>query len=154
MSRKPSKNPQNRPQRRALRLALIVGGILATIILVLAVLLGIAVYTTKSSLPDFDKLKASPNGQTIRVHSNDGTVIVNMGPGYGRWIPYNDIPKSMTQAMIATEDRRFRYHIGVDPVGMMRAVGVAIIHHGQGKRWQGASTITQQLARNVFLTNN
>ncbi|MFT9179153.1 MAG: PBP1A family penicillin-binding protein [Zymomonas mobilis] len=154
MSRKPSKNPQNRPQRKALRLVLIVGGILATIILVLAVLLGIAVYTTKSSLPDFDKLKASPNGQTIRVHSNDGTVIVNMGPGYGRWIPYNDIPKSMTQAMIATEDRRFRYHIGVDPVGMMRAVGVAIIHHGQGKRWQGASTITQQLARNVFLTNN
>ncbi|AEI37620.1 transglycosylase domain-containing protein [Zymomonas mobilis] len=156
MSRSFSKRPTSprRSKRKILHSFLIAGGILGAVVIALAVLLGIAVYTTKSTLPDFDKLKASPNGQTIRVHANDGTVIVNMGPGYGRWIPYNEIPKSMTEAMIATEDRRFRYHLGVDPIGMLRAVGIAVLHHGQGRRWQGASTITQQLARNVFLTNN
>ena len=113
----------------------------------------IAVYVAKAQLPSFDQLKSSPNGQMIRVHAADGTVIVSLGPSYGEWLSYDRIPAVMRDAMIATEDRRFRSHIGVDPVGVARAVKLAFQHHGDDKRLQGASTITQQVARTVFLSN-
>src|SRR3546814_17168068 len=60
----------------------------------------------------------------------------------------------MQDAMVAVEDRRFRYHPGVDPVGMARAAVLAVQNYGTGRRMQGASTITQQLARNIFLSNS
>src|SRR3546814_19537292 len=60
----------------------------------------------------------------------------------------------MEDAMVAGEDRRFRYHPGVDPVGLARAGVFAVENYGSGRRMQGASTITQQLARNVFLSNS
>src|SRR3546814_9994083 len=60
----------------------------------------------------------------------------------------------MQDARVAVEDRRFRYHPGVDPVGMARAAGLAVQNYGTGRRMQGASTITQQLARNIFLSNS
>jgi len=113
----------------------------------------IAVYVAKAQLPSFDELKSSPNGQMIRVHAADGTVIVSIGPSYGEWLSYDRIPAVMRDAMVATEDRRFRSHIGVDPVGVARAVKLAFQHHGDDKRLQGASTITQQVARTVFLSN-
>jgi penicillin-binding protein 1A len=113
----------------------------------------IAVYVAKAQLPSFDQLKSSPNGQMIRVHAADGTVIVSLGPSYGEWLTYDRIPTVMRDAMIATEDRRFRSHIGVDPVGVARAIKLAFQHHGDEKRLQGASTITQQVARTVFLSN-
>ena len=87
----------------------------------------------------------------IRVHAIDGTVLVSIGPSYGEWLSIEQIPGTMKSAMVAVEDRRFRSHIGVDPIGIMRSVQVRIT----GGTWrQGGSTITQQLARNVFLTNN
>ena len=113
----------------------------------------IAVYVAKAQLPSFDELKSSPNGQMIRVHAADGTVIVSIGPSYGEWLSYDRIPAVMRDAMVATEDRRFRSHIGIDPVGVARAVKLAFQHHGDDKRLQGASTITQQVARTVFLSN-
>ncbi|MBV8908924.1 MAG: PBP1A family penicillin-binding protein, partial [Sphingomonas sp.] len=61
------------------------------------------------------------------------------------------IPPEMRAALISTEDRRFRSHIGVDPIGLVRAVGAAVV---KGRRVSATSTITQQLARNIFLTNN
>ena len=54
--------------------------------------LAIAVYVAMSQLPSFDSLKSSPNGQMIRVHAADGTVIVSMGPSFGEWLPYSQIP--------------------------------------------------------------
>jgi penicillin-binding protein 1A len=65
---------------------LIGGGSLA---LLAFIALLIAVYSTKSSLPSFDELKSSPNGQMIRVHAADGTVLVSLGPSYGEWIKYD-----------------------------------------------------------------
>ncbi|UIJ45706.1 PBP1A family penicillin-binding protein [Sphingomonas cannabina] len=115
--------------------------------------LAIAVYTARASLPSFDELKSSPNGQMIRVHAADGTVIVSLGPSYGEWIPYSQIPKVMRDAMVSVEDRRFRSHIGVDPVGMARAIKFGIENRNNGRRLQGASTITQQVARTIFLSN-
>ena len=112
--------------------------------------LAIAVYVAMSQLPSFDSLKSSPNGQMIRVHAADGTVIVSMGPSFGEWLPYGQIPKVMRDATVSVEDRRFRSHIGVDPVGVARSVKV---RYDRGHWTQGGSTITQQLARTVFLNN-
>jgi len=113
-----------------------------------------AVIVAMQSLPSYNSLKSSPNGQMIRVHAADGSVIVSMGPSFGRWLSHDEIPQVMKTAMVAVEDKRFQYHPGVDPVGMARAAVFAIRHRGTGRRMQGASTITQQVARNIFLNNN
>lgn len=112
-----------------------------------------AVYVAKAQLPSFDELKSSPNGQTIRVHAADGTVIVSLGPSYGDWLPYDRIPAVMRDATVSVEDRRFRSHPGVDPVALLRITRFAIVNRGNGRRLQGASTITQQVARTIFLSN-
>ena len=112
--------------------------------------LAIAVYVARSKLPSFEELKSSPNGQMIRVHAADGTVIVSLGPSYGEWLPYSRIPLVMRDATVSVEDRRFRSHIGIDPIGVARSVKV---RYERGRWVQGGSTITQQLARNVFLNN-
>ena len=125
----------------------------AALTLVGLLALAIAVYTARASLPSFDELKSSPNGQMIRVHAADGTVLVSLGPSYGEWIPYRNIPLVMRQAMVSVEDRRFRSHWGVDPIGIARSVKYAFERRGTGRRLQGASTITQQVARTVFLSN-
>ncbi|QHL90061.1 PBP1A family penicillin-binding protein [Sphingomonas changnyeongensis] len=110
----------------------------------------VAVYLQASTLPSFSELKSSPNGQMIRVRAADGTVLVSLGPSYGEWLPYDQIPQVMKDAMVSVEDRRFRYHPGVDPIGIARSAMVRV----QRGRWvQGGSTITQQLARNLFLSN-
>ncbi|BCI71538.1 penicillin-binding, 1A family protein [Sphingomonas sp. S17] len=112
--------------------------------------LAIAVFVAKSQLPSFEELKSSPNGQMIRVHAVDGTVIVSLGPSYGEWLSYDKIPKVMRDATVAVEDRRFREHPGVDPIGIARSVEVRL----EKGRWkQGGSTITQQITRTIFLNN-
>ena len=123
---------------------LLFGGVAAGIALVIAVLIAMA------SLPDFSELKSSPNGQTIRVHALDGTVLVALGPSYGQWLSGGQIPGVMKDAMVAVEDRRFYQHPGVDPIGIARSLKVRLT---TGHWSQGGSTITQQLARNVFLTS-
>ncbi len=115
-------------------------------LIVLAVAAGFAY----STLPAYEKLKESPNGQMIRVHAADGTVIVSLGPSFGTWLNYRDIPPIMRDAMVSVEDKRFRYHPGVDPIGIARSFWVRF---QSGHFRQGGSTITQQLARNVFLTS-
>ena len=141
------RSPRRSPWRRRLVVSLqvLVGlGVLSLIGL------AIAVYVTASQLPGFDELKSSPNGQMIRVHAADGSVIVSLGPSYGEWLPYGRIPAVMRDATISVEDRRFRRHPGVDPIGVARSVEIRM----QRGRWvQGGSTITQQLARNVFLSS-
>ena len=108
-----------------------------------------AVVFTMQSLPGFDTLKKSPNGQPVEIRGDDGTVLASFGPSYGEWLPYAEIPATMKNAMIAVEDRRFWYHPGIDPIGIVRAFTVNTL---SGNKAQGASTITQQLARNLFLT--
>ena len=114
--------------------------------------LGIAVAVAMTQLPGYEQLtRRSDLGQMARVRAADGTLLVSLGPSFGRWLSYDEIPATMRTAMIAVEDRRFRSHLGVDPIGMARSVKVRL----ETGRWrQGGSTITQQLARNIFLTNS
>src|SRR5687768_6653769 len=112
----------------------------------------VAVAVAVTQLPDYEKLSQRADlGQMVRVRAADGTLLVSLGPSFGRWLPYDDIPPTMRAAMIAVEDRRFRSHIGVDPVGVARSFKVRF---ETGAWRQGGSTITQQLARNLFLTNS
>jgi penicillin-binding protein 1A len=118
------------------------------LLMILVILVGVAY----SQLPSYGELATRSNlGQTIRVRAANGTVLVSMGPTFGEWLTYDQIPTEMRAAMIAVEDRRFRSHIGVDPIGIGRAVTSALL---EGHRVRATSTITQQLARNIFLTNN
>ncbi|HEY5712254.1 MAG TPA: PBP1A family penicillin-binding protein [Allosphingosinicella sp.] len=114
--------------------------------------LAVAVSVAVSQLPSYaDLTRRNDLGQMIRVRAADGTIIHTMGPSFGQWLRYEQIPPVMRDAMVAVEDRRFRSHPGVDPIGMARALTVRI---SQGHWRQGGSTITQQLARNIFLTND
>ncbi len=116
------------------------------------VLLTVLVGVAYSQLPSYSELeKRSDLGQMVRVRAANGTVLVSLGPSFGRWLPYDQIPDEMRAAMIAVEDRRFRGHIGIDPIGIGRAVTSSVVN---GHRIRATSTITQQLARNIFLTNN
>ncbi|MGI8931382.1 MAG: transglycosylase domain-containing protein [Sphingomicrobium sp.] len=116
------------------------------------VALGIAVAVAMTQLPDYSQLtRRSDLGQMVRVRAADGTLLVSLGPSFGRWLPYDEIPPTMRTAMIAVEDKRFRSHIGVDPIGVARSFKVRF---ETGSWRQGGSTITQQLARNIFLTNS
>jgi penicillin-binding protein 1A len=115
------------------------------------VALAIAVAVAWSTLPSYEELKLSPNGQMIRVRAADGTVIISLGPSFGAWLPYDAIPDVMTDAIVSIEDRRYRWHPGVDPLGVARSL---VVRAQKGHFTQGGSTITQQLARNVFLTND
>ena len=112
----------------------------------------VAVAVATAYLPSYSDLsKRSDLGQMIRVRAANGAVLVSLGPSFGQWLPYSQIPPEMRAAMISVEDKRFRGHLGVDPIGIARSVKVRI---DTGSWRQGGSTITQQLARNIFLTNS
>ncbi|WP_267347960.1 PBP1A family penicillin-binding protein [Sphingomonas sp. GM_Shp_2] len=142
-----SRSRPRSPWRRRIVVSLQI--LIGLAVLALGALL-IAVYVARSQLPSFEELKSSPNGQMIRVHASDGTVIVSLGPSYGEWLSYGRIPAVMRDATVAVEDRRFRQHPGVDPIGIVRSV---MVRYERGRWVQGGSTITQQLARNIFLNN-
>ena len=116
-----------------------------------AMILGISVLVARSEIENFEDLKASPNGQMIRIRAADGTVIQAIGPSFGRWLTIGQLPGEMKDAMVAVEDRRFYRHPGVDPIGITRSFYVRAT---KGRWTQGGSTITQQLIRNVYLNNN
>jgi penicillin-binding protein 1A len=129
---------------------ILTGTAYAALLGILALVVAVAVAT--AYLPSYSDLtKRSDLGQMIRVRAANGAVLVSLGPSFGKWLPYDQIPPEMRAAIISTEDRRFRSHIGVDPIGIARSLAVRV----QSGHWrQGGSTITQQLARNIFLTNN
>lgn len=129
----------------------ILKGLLYSAVLGLLALV-VAVAVAAAYLPGYgDLTKRSDLGQMIRVRAANGQVLVAIGPSFGQWLGYDRIPTEMRAAMISTEDRRFRSHIGVDPIGIGRAIVSALT---KNHRVSATSTITQQLARNIFLTNN
>ncbi|HMO69748.1 MAG TPA: PBP1A family penicillin-binding protein, partial [Novosphingobium sp.] len=120
------------------------------VLLLASIALGVAVAMAARSMPGYSELKSSTVGQMIVVRARDGTELVSIGPSYGKWLTYEQIPDVMKSAMIAVEDRRYRSHFGIDPVGVARSLVVRV---QSGRFRQGGSTITQQLARTIFLNN-
>ena len=140
--------PKPRPRWKTALIWMLYAALLGILALV------IAVAVAMSQLPSYTELtRRTDLGQMIRVRSADGQLLVSIGPSFGRWLRYDDIPPAMRSAMIAVEDQRFRSHPGVDPIALARIAKFAVTNVGTGRRLQGGSTITQQLARNIFLTN-
>lgn len=100
-------------------------------------------------LPDIIDNPKFERKASITVLANDGSVIARYGDIKGHNISADSIPKNLANAILATEDRRFYYHFGLDPIGLLRAMFVNLTHKGLV---QGGSTITQQLAKNLFLS--
>ncbi|MEE4288330.1 MAG: PBP1A family penicillin-binding protein [Erythrobacter sp.] len=117
-----------------------------------ALFLAFAVGFAAREIPSFYQLKSTQNAQTILVRARDGTEIVELGPSFGEWVAYEDIPETMKNAMVAVEDKRFEDHIGIDPIRLTGALVEGVL--GTRSRVGGTSTITQQLARNIFLNSN
>ena len=144
----PGSKPPSRLWRWTKR-GMLWGGALA---LVALVFLAFAVGFAARSIPSYAALQANQPGQTIVVRARDGREIVELGPSFGEWLDYGEIPDNMKNAMIAVEDKRFHSHIGFDPVRLTGAIVEGIT--GSRSRLGGTSTITQQLARNLFLNSN
>jgi len=100
-------------------------------------------------LPDVNTLKDVRLQTPMQVYSADGELIAQYGEKRRIPLTLQQMPPEMIKAFIATEDSRFYEHHGVDPVGIFRAASIALM---SGHASQGASTITQQLARNFFLS--
>lgn len=100
-------------------------------------------------LPDVATLKDIRLQTPMQVYSADGELIAQFGEKRRIPLKLEQIPPDLVHAFVATEDSRFYEHHGVDPVGIMRAASIALL---SGHASQGASTITQQLARNFFLS--
>ncbi len=116
-----------------------------------AIALGTAVFFAQRDMPSYSALMSSQTGQSIIVRARDGSEIVALGPSYGEWLHDDEIPAVMKQAMVSVEDHRFYSHPGIDPLGLARAVYNAF---SEDRQVSATSTITQQLARNIFLNSN
>lgn len=102
-----------------------------------------------SKLPPIDQLSVPKRPPNIAILSVDGQLLANRGDTGGAAVRIADLPPYLPKAFVAIEDRRFYSHFGVDPLGIVRAVMRNVVGRGA---MQGGSTLTQQLAKNLFLT--
>src|SRR6266436_2501203 len=100
-------------------------------------------------LPDLSRLTNAARRPSITLVTTDGQILASYGDLYGKQVNLDELPPYLPDALLATGDRRFYSHFGVDPQGLMRAI---VTNIRAGRLVQGGSTITQQLAKNVFLT--
>ena len=104
-----------------------------------------------SQLPPIDQLTVPKRPPNIAILAADGSLLANRGETGGRTVTIGEIPPYLPRAFVAIEDRRFYEHFGIDPIGITRALVTNL--RGRGVA-QGGSTLTQQLAKNLFLTQD
>ena len=121
---------------------------LASLVFSSLIILGGLYFYTLISLPDVRKLKDISLQVPLRVYTNDHKLIAEFGEKKRIPITIDQVPQQFIEAILATEDQRFFEHKGVDFLGLVRA-GISLLESGRKK--QGASTITMQVARNFFL---
>jgi penicillin-binding protein 1A len=136
-------------QKTLLRVVVWATGLFAALALCLAFIIGLALASAYPNLPDVSDLVDYRPKLPLRVFSSDGALLGEFGEEHRNLTRLQDIPKHMQDAVLAIEDARFFSHGGVDYIGVIRA-GFANL----GKlKSQGASTITMQVAKNVYLSN-
>ena len=101
------------------------------------------------TLPNIEQVMNKTRSPSITILDRYGKKLISINDIYGNTIEINKIPQHVWQAVIATEDKRFFSHLGIDPKGLLRAIYNNILAN---KAAQGGSTITQQLAKNIFLS--
>ncbi len=133
------------------KLALWVGAALAGLALVVATLIAGAYVFVQPSLPSVEAMRQIELQVPLRVYAADGQLMAQIGEQRRIPVTYDEVPEMVRQAFIAAEDDQFFQHSGFDYPGIVRSLLVNLV---PGKRLQGASTITQQTARNLFLTQD
>ncbi len=124
--------------------------VLAALGLLLAAFLGMVAVFAYPTLPALDVLTDYRPKQPLRVYTADGYLIGEFGEERRSFVAIKDVPPVMKNAILSAEDERFYQHGGVDSLGLLRAV---VMNVASGSKRQGASTITQQVARNFFLSS-
>ncbi|HEY3916173.1 MAG TPA: penicillin-binding protein 1A [Stellaceae bacterium] len=114
---------------------------------------GLAVWYFGRDLPDYEQLANYQPPIVTRVYAGDGRLMAEYATEKRVFIPIKAMPPLVIHAFLAAEDKNFYTHPGVDPLSMMRAAVTDLLHYGSGRRPVGASTITQQVAKNFLLTN-
>ena len=105
------------------------------------------------SVDDYRRLATYEPPITSRLYASDGRLLAEYAAEKRAFVPYEAIPKQLLQAFISAEDKKFFSHGGIDFIGIVRAVVQNVRLMGSGRRMIGASTITQQVAKNFLLTN-
>ena len=106
-----------------------------------------------TGLPDYKKLESYEPPVSSRVYANNGTLIAEYAVEKRLFIPYDSVPTTVVNAFLSAEDKNFFNHPGIDPKGIIRAVLNNFKNIVNNKRLEGASTITQQVAKNFLLTS-
>ena len=135
-----------KPRRGLIRRALY-GCVLLSLWGAIALVALVAYHATQ--LPPIDQLAVPKRPPNIAIMAADGTLLANRGETGGRTVSVKELPAYLPRAFVAIEDRRFYSHFGIDPVGIARALVKNVAGRGG---MQGGSTLTQQLAKNLFLT--
>ena len=104
-------------------------------------------------LPDYTQLQNYEPPVMTRVHASDGSLLAEYSRERRLYLPIQAVPKLVIHAFLAAEDKNFYEHGGIDYTGMARAALLYVQNYGTNRRPQGASTITQQVAKNFLLTN-
>src|SRR6266436_442211 len=110
-------------------------------------------YHFSKDLPDYSQLQDYEPPVMTRVHAADGELLAEYAKERRLYLPIQAVPKLVTNAFISAEDKNFYEHSGLDFSGIARAGRVFLENYGSHRRPQGASTITQQVAKNFLLTN-
>jgi penicillin-binding protein 1A len=154
----PPAAPRRRKKRRKSPLLSFLGFCFTTFVLLFvagSAAAGYLIWQVSGDLPDYESLSKYEPPVMTRMHAHDGSLIAEFAHERRIFVPINAIPNRVKNAFISAEDRRFYEHGGVDIQGIIRAVLVAAEDRlrGVNRRTQGASTITQQVAKNFLLTN-
>lgn len=140
----------NAPMQRFKRFISTIFWGLLSVMLTLVIVLGVVYTYLELQLPDVEVLKDVHLQVPLRIYSSDGKLIAQYGTKRRIPVTMDQVPKQLIQAVLATEDARYYSHPGVDFVSLVRAAKAVI---SSGRKVQGASTITMQVARNFFLTS-
>ncbi len=122
-------------------------------ILMLSILIFSVLWTYSNNIPDYKFLKSYKPPVSSKVFSGNGELVADFSKEKRIFIPYNSIPKNVINSFLSAEDKNFFSHPGVDAKGVLRAVVNNVSNIVSSKRLEGASTITQQVAKNFLLTN-
>lgn len=110
-------------------------------------------YHFGKGLPDYTQLQDYEPPVMTRVHAGDGQLMAEYAIENRVFVPIKAIPQRVMRTFLAAEDKNYYDHIGIDPMGVARAIVINLKNIGKGRRLVGASTITQQVAKNFLLTN-
>ena len=138
-----------KPRRRSRGLIRrLVSGLVVAALWVGIALAGVVAYHA-TQLPPIDQLTVPKRPPNVAILAADGSLLANRGETGGRSVSLKELPPYLPKAFVAIEDRRFYSHLGIDPIGIARAAVRNLTSRGVS---QGGSTLTQQLAKNLFLT--